>query len=337
MPRIVSLLFPRHPRRAFTLVELLVVIAIIGILVALLLPAIQSAREAARRMSCTSNLKQLGLAAHNHLDAYKVFPAGSGVFVKGTGRAINSPSDQEITDNLKHSWLTVLLPFIEEGNIAKQYDFKVAWNNVAKNRPVIVNRIPIVECPSSPGLDRVGIVTDGANPVTAATTDYIVIQNVGNVFYNANGIPKPGAAAQVGLPDGKDRIKASRVPDGLSKTLLIEEDAGRPNFFVALGQPGPTILDYANKQDVSNGIALGGVWAQPGNPMTLHGTQQDGLSDPGKCFMNCTNNNELFSFHAAGIVVALADGSTRFVNEDIDARIIIAAITRAGGETETLP
>ncbi|MGC4002563.1 MAG: DUF1559 domain-containing protein [Pirellulales bacterium] len=325
-------------RTAFTLVELLVVIAIIGILVALLLPAIQAAREAARRMSCTNNLKQIGLALHNHLDATKVIPAAAGVFVKGSGLALNNPSQAEIDANNRHNWFVALLPYLEESTMGKQFDYKVAWNHATKNRPLIVNRISVVECPSTSVDERVAVVNNNAtNPTTAATTDYIAVVTVGKTFYNQNGITLPADAVRQGLPDEKVRLKASRVVDGLSKTILAAEDAGRPSFFVAQNRLGPSDVPFTNKQAVEAGIAKGGAWSQPDGRMTLHGSKFDGLDDPGKCSMNCTNNNELYSFHSGGVNAVLADGSVRFVTEDIEAAALIAAVTRAGGETQTLP
>ena len=125
--------------------------------------------------------------------------------------------------------------------------------------------------------------------------------------------------------------------DGLSKTFLLHEVGGRPLYYVAPGKLGPTSNNYANKQDIVDGVALGGAWAQPDNMQTLHGTTFDGLSNGGACFMNCTNNNEIFSFHTSGSNAAMADGSVRFVTEDSDPVIFAAAVTRAGREAAALP
>src|SRR5262245_22393651 len=117
-------------RRAFTLVELLVVIAIIGVLVALLLPAVQAAREAARRMRCSNNLKQLSLGLHNYEDVHKTLPPAG------------------INTN-QMSWLVLVLPYIEQTNLYDRFNFNAgAWN--ANNRITIVKRvkIPIINCPS---------------------------------------------------------------------------------------------------------------------------------------------------------------------------------------------
>src|SRR5687768_13524816 len=120
------------PRRAFTLVELLVVIAIIGILVALLLPAVQAAREASRRSSCANNLKQIGLALHNHHDVVGFLPPGS-IQVAATPQQVHQELNIPITVN--HGWGPLLFPFMEQKNLYDQYRLDLDWRDPV-NKPV---------------------------------------------------------------------------------------------------------------------------------------------------------------------------------------------------------
>ncbi|MDA1051496.1 MAG: DUF1559 domain-containing protein [Planctomycetota bacterium] len=129
----------KHKRNeAFTLVELLVVIAIIGILVALLLPAVQAAREAARRMSCTNNLTQLAIAVQGYESAFRVYPQGT---IAESGPIVN------VAQGYHHNWLSKLLPYMEEQNTYQHIDFSVGVYD-AKNKPVREIAISLHDCPS---------------------------------------------------------------------------------------------------------------------------------------------------------------------------------------------
>jgi prepilin-type N-terminal cleavage/methylation domain-containing protein/prepilin-type processing-associated H-X9-DG protein len=129
-----------RPRSAFTLVELLVVIAIIGVLVALLLPAVQSAREAARRASCANHLNQLILAVHNYEMAHRVYPPGT---IDAKGPIVNAPIGYH------HNWIIQILPYFEEQNLWKAIDKSVSVYH-KKNAPLMTNEPVILNCPSSP-------------------------------------------------------------------------------------------------------------------------------------------------------------------------------------------
>ena len=123
------------------------------------------------------------------------------------------------------------------------------------------------------------------------------------------------------------------VIDGTSNTITIVEDAGRPDFWLR-GKRGPAgdTTFSCGKADVIGGVVSGSAWADPASEFTLHSYTKDGLNCPGPCIMNCSNNNEAFSFHPAGVDVAICDGSVRFLSESIKQAEYFALITRAGGE-----
>lgn len=186
-------------RNAFTLVELLVVISIIGVLVGLLLPAVQMAREAARRTQCSSNMHNIGLALHNFEDTYRRLPAGS----EGVNRT-------------EHAWSSLILPFAEQGSTFSALDLKSAWNS-PRNSPANATVVPIYRCPSG--------VLD-----FAGQQDYGGIQGTG-----LTGLPIGDAAHQafgcgaliVTSSDQPRAITISSVVDGLSSTLCVGESVDR--------------------------------------------------------------------------------------------------------------
>jgi prepilin-type N-terminal cleavage/methylation domain-containing protein len=290
----------------FTLVELLVVIAIIAILIGLLLPAVQAAREAMRRMSCSNNLRQIALACHNYHGTYKRFP-------------------RQAVPNRGHTWVTAILPMFERGAVQAQYDFDYSWDH-PENREAIASRIETLLCPSSPKGDRLDQVRAG---VFTATTDFVPHGTVARDLVDS-GLIKPRVDPSGLITRAVTRFRD--VEDGTSQTLLLVECAGRPQFWV-LNRLGPANQNNGcGNLNVTNWRAKGGGWADPDNFIPLHGFGQDGLSCPGPIPINATNNNEAYAFHTGGINVNLADGSTRFVSEQIDLEIYASLITKAGGE-----
>src|SRR5262245_13189217 len=200
-PRRQSLSGGRHRRFAFTLVELLVVIAIIGILVALLLPAIQAAREAARRTHCLNNLKQMGLAIMNYESTRKAYPRGRwNINPVDTGK--HNVPDRTVAKSNDHSWQSIVLPYAEEQNIASQYDKTKAWFDAA-NRPPVSFSISIFICPSVPETSRNDVMfTSDPKP---AAGDYGSANAVGSAAWSAAAAslgayptPEPGFAADEG-------------------------------------------------------------------------------------------------------------------------------------------
>lgn len=293
----------------FTLVELLVVIAIIGILVALLLPAIQAARESARRAACVNNLKQVSLSLQQYMDALRTFPPS------GTSRP------------RRHNWAPFVLMFLEQESVHSLYRWDVHWSDPA-NQEAITTPLGILQCPSTPGhgnrLDNIG----GGR--RAAISDYAPPTGVANIVVATGLIPPPTALSGVLQRNRGTCIRD--VLDGTSNTLMITEDAGRPEFWTSDGRGPNNNTPGGGNLPVHNGRVIGAGWADSSNSIPLHSFTHDGLSVPGPCGINCTNNNEAFAFHPGGINAGFVDGSVQFLSEDMPLRTYAALITRAGGE-----
>jgi prepilin-type N-terminal cleavage/methylation domain-containing protein/prepilin-type processing-associated H-X9-DG protein len=301
-------------RRGFTLVELLVVIAIIGILMGLLLPAVQMAREAARRTQCMNNLRQFGLAMHNYESARKAFPES-----RPLDRAGN-----------RMAWTILVLDYIEQGNLADLYNKDIPWNmgtNVAAGQTVI----PAFICPSS-GAGSTRFPADGTGSdvdgVVMGPSDYIVMHRLRNRFYTANGIVNPlGTADHEGVLSRNGKTTIAQITDGTTNTIMFMEDAARPNWYLlkrAQGTPLPRPEGFG--------------WSDPdGGAGSMDGTDRltgaiNGNSGTGTCIMNCNNDSEPYSFHPGGMAVCMADGSVTFLSDDISAVAFAGLVTPRGGE-----
>lgn len=303
----------RITRTGFTLVELLVVIAIIGILVGLLLPAVQAAREAARTMQCSNNLHQLGIALHNYHNAFRRLPP-------------------QRTSNGHHGWTIFTLPYIEQGNVKAQYNMAYPWNH-AKNADAVRVEIPTLTCPSS----RVSgsEITFVAGNRRAATTDYAPPGSVSKLLAD-RGFIKTRPSYR-GLLSGAQVNKFNDALDGLSNTLMLAEDTTRPLFYAGSRLGPPNNTPGGGNFGVSNGVVKGAAWADSRNGIPMHGFARDGLSAPGPCPMNCTNNNEMYSLHAAsGVQILIADGAVRMVNESVEIDVMASWITAQGSEYEPI-
>jgi prepilin-type N-terminal cleavage/methylation domain-containing protein len=315
------MLRPKMGRSGFTLIELLVVIAIIAILIALLVPAAQKVRDAAARIQCTNNLKQIALAHHNYFDTYKCLPANQ--------RSASNTA-------LRLSGLTLLLPFIEQAPLYNLYNPSINWDQ-APNTVVSSTTVPIYACPSSPlrqDYDETQASWQG-NP-WVATTDYATIYGI--------GAPLVSLLGYTGNPTGimpKDTTpRFADVTDGLSNTILYIESAGRPYLY----QQGRLVSSNSNL------FVIGGGWPRPASAIWLMGSDSTGQFIPGTaCSINCTNGlgvttypaggfygsdgtGAIYSFHTGGAVTALGDGSTRFLTQVIPIQVLAALVTRAGGE-----
>ena len=310
----------RHSQKAkaFTLVELLVVIAIIGILVGLLLPAVQAAREAARRMQCSNNLKQLGLAMHNYHDVYLKFPTG--------GLPVTL---------YRIGWPGRIFDFIEEGNrldamnsmsadalvTITPYRTLGAPHNGAHE--IFANPIPAFACPSSPLGEQ------------ARSAPQINVQQ-GTLHYRANA-----GSANYGMVAGSDsgktistsgviyplsKTKFAHVTDGTSSTLLIGEISDRQGWTDGM------LNGWGGIQPWTWGYYYYGAtsgWLQIDNKYV-----QYPINFPGSV---TTNASPYRSAHPGGAQFSFSDGSTRFQSETMDLNILHALATRAQGEVISTP
>ena len=320
-------------RKAFTLVELLVVIAIIGILVALLLPAVQAARAAAWRASCQNNIRQLGLAVHNYADTKKTLPS-----------SVRPPG---LTTLPRIAGLTFLLPYFEESSRYSAYDQKKDWFDPV-NKPLVNGRISILQCPSVPDPERLDGRPENSpwlNDIGAATdyspTIYVDqrLKAAGLVDEAAVGVPPVAGSPGLGILAYNLTTRLRDITDGTSKTIMYAESAGRPYLY----RRGRIIESFPDKR------VNGGGWCRPASDISIDGSSGDGSSDVGTCALNCTNGIEMgatfphpyyvsvgtgepYSFHPGGANFCMGDGSVRWINDSIDIREFARLVTRNGGE-----
>ena len=359
-------------RTAFTLVELLVVIAIIGILVGLLLPAVQAAREAARRMQCGNNVRQIGLSLMNFESARKKFPPSNVNLGGGNATILTQKELLEFRKNgvdgslnahyASQCFLTSILPYIEQTTILLSgpngYSNKLDWYNVL-NRPAASNAVPIFICPSNPGDKFLDTSLLGSSDRTTyasggdwkpALSDYMTV-NRGN-SNGTNGAVWNAITASAPLYPGSEGIKAvlavntftrmSSITDGLSNTIMLAEAAARPSRWVE----STKTENYAT----SGGNAyMNGPWAYSGNDIAVDGSimgvSAAGLPTastlntvagvPNACVLNCTNQGEIYAFHTGGAQVVLGDGSTQFLSRSISLRTLMLLCARSDGAVFT--
>ena len=294
----------RHNRSGFTLIELLVVIAIIAILIGLLLPAVQKVREAAARMQCGNNLKQIGLAMHNYESANGGFPPRRST-IAGSARG----------------WGPAILSYVEQTALSGNYQLNYNFYD-PQNAANIIVPLKLFICPSGPGPRTVTVTQSGETAVGAAG-DYFGPNGFSSTLYGVQSLN--AANTDTAMSDNANR-KLTDITDGLSNTLLVTEQAGRPNFYI-LGK------QQASNTAMSN-YAWWGPWAsyqvfqvwQFGSD----GITKDGAGGP--CTINCNNSQGVYAFHTGGAVAVYADGSVHFLQQGISPTTLFALVTCNGGE-----
>ena len=307
--------FPGSRRGGFTLVELLVVIAIIGVLVALLLPAVQAAREAARRMQCTNNVKQIMLSMHHFHDTHLVLPPGA---VRPNASTPVHDRFQIPRTGVNHGWAPFLLPFMEQKPLADKYRWDLDWTN-AGNVPVVEVHLKVFICPSTPEQKRYDVPR-------SSCSDYGVLNDINVGGLNPLGLVLPGTnAASQGVMKVNELLRFAEIVDGTSNTFWLDECAGRPKR-------------YRRGLKVASGLQSGNASAfSDANEHIIHGATVTGSPQTGPYAINATNEDEMYSFHPAGAMAGFGDGSVRFLQESIDMKVAGALVSRNGGETEKEP
>lgn len=336
--------------RAFTLVELLVVIAIIGVLVAMLLPAVQSAREAARRAQCQSNMRQSGLAVQTYVSTHQGELPTGGIT---NGPCCNAKSEE--------SWTILILPHIEQQALYDQYQFDEI-NTAPENGPVRQTPVPAFICPSDLGTNE--LVMPGSGPGanlefargsyravtgrggedprsgvriywdshagTSARPDWrgAMPTTVNTTLFNQTTAGAPASALKDFVIDP---TRVEQIVDGLSNTLLVGE---RHSVVSAGGSECSAILDSVRRQT---------LWAytytsyNKSQVTALSGTI---LPDTCRCFIT-TGEGEACkrgwgALHPGGLHFVLCDGSVRFVSENVDMELLAGLATIAGEELANL-
>lgn len=300
----------------FTLVELLVVIAIIGILIGMLLPAVQMVRESARRITCANNIRQLGLSMHNYESAYQHLPSGWG------------------EDG--YTWGIEILPFIEQQNLYNTIVPGASWTS-GVNEIAAAQVVPIARCPTSPIDDHY----DHNGVSDRVPADYRA-----NIGSNVRGDSGPSLADSVSTRDsnpngvfwGCSKTEFGAVTDGLSNTVLIAESRTDPRFKKDGNSTDHWFIGSPNISEFvcDNSSTGGGTGGHDFSEVVGSGMVEMNARVTNPALHGALIEISFGSYHIGGMNVVLGDGSTHFISSDIDTTNYRAAFSRNGNEVEVV-
>lgn len=317
--------------RGFTLIELLVVIAIIGVLVGLLLPAVQQAREAARRSSCSNNIKQQGLAIHNFIDTNRKFPNG--------------------WDDIGFLWSGAILPFAEQNNLHSQIQLAENKNWATANEAILEVVIPMYRCPSMPvpehidnsgvpervpasygGVAGSDIYSDDSSTIRGAPADARAMEQVpqNGIFWGAQSSAKQDWVNESAAYQ-KGGVKLKQVTDGLTNTLMIGERYTEPGYtkdgqgmdYWSVGSSQIDSFNWGTRGGTEFTEACGSTAVKINARLdpSLHGTWME---------------ISFGSYHPSGATFGCADGSTKFISDNVDQAVYQGMGSINGGEVGSL-
>jgi prepilin-type processing-associated H-X9-DG protein len=284
--------------------------AVVALLSALLLPAVLAARSAAQRMSCSVKMRQIGIAIHNYHNVHSQLPPSKWGTESGT-----TP---------RHNILTFLLPYLELQDIYDQVDFSVHWSST-KNHTATKRDLSIFKCPEAPR-------KNSYETIVYYIADYSVAERVRKTTDRIlplfdNGTVSPRTAEQLRgiLRRDGESLTIEAISDGLSNTMMFFECSARPFVYKLHGSFDSSVTppDRPNNS---------GDWASNKAPFYI-----DEVCGGGMQLMNCTNKEEIYSFHKGGANFLFGDGATRFIQESIHPEQFISLFTAIAGDSAALP